>query len=356
MNIAFLSYSFPPRIISGAGFYADEFTSALAEQGQKVSVFVPADENLPRDGSNRHIVPIHLLNARGSRAITFALMLAMLLKSEDFDIIHSQGGAGILCSRIDIETIHHYPLYTLEQIQFGLNFLSSLRAKTIITISEQSKANLVAHSFSQRKVQVIPNGISSTFISALRESRSNCGGERKHKAILYINTTLEKRKNLPLALEIFARIRKSYPNCVMNIVGPNFGRSIVFKLASRMNIHHAINYYGELKAGALVELYKKSDVLIVTSTQEGFGFPLLEAVSVGIPFVSSNVGIASDLSEHGFGYIAKTREEFTSLVSKSLDLGICSEKSGFQFIVDNFSWKKSAEKTIHLYEEILHCR
>jgi glycosyltransferase involved in cell wall biosynthesis len=356
-KIAFITYFFPPRTIGGAAYYAEEFTSALAELGHEVTVVIPNAPTLLRDKGKIDLRPINIVESRGMAAISFAISLASTLQNDDFDIIHSQGGAGLFLGRLDVETIHHYPMDRSEMPHLALSVLSSFRAKSIFTVSEKSRTELLAHSlFSVKKIQVIPNGISLEFISAVQNLRSGNNERKSRKAVLHINTTLQKRKNLPLALETFACIRKSYPDCVMNIVGPSGGRSIVSAEASRMNIQNAINYFDHLSTKALVELYRQSDVLLVTSMQEGFGFPLLEAVATGLPFVSTDVGIASELSHHGYGFIARKEEEFPALVSKSLESGIYAKQNGLRFIAENFSWRKSAEKAVQLYAEIMKRR
>ena len=51
----------------------------------------------------------------------------------------------------------------------------------------------------------------------------------------------------------------------------------------------------------------------MSSRKEGFGFPLLEAVCAGIPFVSFDVGVARELEEHDFGIVAQTEQDLKEL-------------------------------------------
>lgn len=102
--------------------------------------------------------------------------------------------------------------------------------------------------------------------------------------------------------------------------------------------------------------YNASDLMIYPSLYEGFGMPALEAMSSGLPLISSN---ASSLTEIvGFGGVLVDPLDVESYVDKAISILNDPEESsritnlGLKRSLQ-FDWKKAASDTIKFYDEIL---
>jgi len=106
------------------------------------------------------------------------------------------------------------------------------------------------------------------------------------------------RKGFPQALQAFAQFRKGHKDAVMalhtRIDGPD-GAVHMHELSGRLGVTEHLFYSdqrryweGAFTAEYLATFYNAIDVLLLPSFGEGFGLPLLEAQSCGVPVITSD--------------------------------------------------------------------
>jgi glycosyltransferase involved in cell wall biosynthesis len=333
----------------GASEYAQEFSRALIELGHQVKVFTVLPESAKQADFDSTLVD--KTSKAKYRFPIFALKLPFHIQEDEYDIIHSQGGAGMFCKRIDVETFHHYQFGIAQRIQAIPNMLSARRAKALIAISKKTKDEIRASRFLRRSaVKIIHNGVNVEFLRYIQ----NLGPPKKTgKRLLHVNADLSKRKNLPLALRTLAEVRKKFGDVELDIVGPDWGKSRAMAEAKWFDVNQQVNYYSNLSIGSLAQLYASSDLLLVPSIQEGFGLPLAETVAAGVPFVSFDVGIASELAINGYGHVARSAEEFIYMAGSILENPEPIGRTGFDFVNKNLTWELCAQKALELYKRTI---
>jgi glycosyltransferase involved in cell wall biosynthesis len=143
------------------------------------------------------------------------------------------------------------------------------RARAIITVSEASRADLLA--FMPRlaaKVRTIPNAALPEFYG-----RPDCG-ERRH--YLFIGND-KPHKDLPVLLEAWARFHAAHPDRRLILVTP--GEFSGPGLESRRAVPRE----------ELPRLLASAQALVAPSRWEGFDLPVLEAVLSRTPVVASDI-------------------------------------------------------------------
>ena len=121
---------------------------------------------------------------------------------------------------------------------------------------------------------------------------------------------------------------------------------------------HSLNSYihltGYIPRDKLGSLYKKALCLLFPSLYEGFGFPILEAMSCGVPVITSNTSsmpeVAGDAALLVDPYNVNALAEVLYKVMKSEDLRKRLMAKGFERI-RLFSWERCAGKTIQAFEK-----
>jgi len=100
-------------------------------------------------------------------------------------------------------------------------------------------------------------------------------------------------------------------------------------------------------------LYNAADVLLHPSEYETFGFPIVEAMACGVPVVLANAGSNPEIVGSCGDMVDLSSEDyverFLESILKSIDKGVdykAVEQS------KKFTWEKTAEETIKVYEEV----
>ena len=106
----------------------------------------------------------------------------------------------------------------------------------------------------------------------------------------------------------------------------------------------------------LSNLYLNATVLIYPSKYEGFGIPILEAMSLGGPVISSNVSSLPEVyGDAALGFSPNSSDELINCINEVLFDKFQREKlieKGFKRN-NLFSWKKCAQQTNDVYEKLI---
>ncbi len=83
------------------------------------------------------------------------------------------------------------------------------------------------------------------------------------------------------------------PAATLQVVGrpvvPSYSAAL-HRYVAELGLHHAVAFTGVVSDDALAALLAGSDVLVVPSRHEGFGVPVLEAMTSGLPVVANRAG------------------------------------------------------------------
>jgi len=119
--------------------------------------------------------------------------------------------------------------------------------------------------------------------------------------ILLAVARLAPEKNLQLALQVLAQVRKLFPDTGLVIVGSGPEENKLKKLAKKLMLGGAVEFVGW--QNELASFYKTANAFIQTSYFEGYGLAFIEAGLSGLPVISTPVGIATELEAGKDAYI-----------------------------------------------------
>ena len=109
----------------------------------------------------------------------------------------------------------------------------------------------------------------------------------------------------------------------------------------------------------LKKCYAASDVFVTSSILEGFGLSVIEALAAGKPVICSGGGALREIVKDGVNGILVGKANPEAFAQAMLNLAHDEKarkimgKAGRELVKNNFSWRKTAEATIHVYESIL---
>src|SRR5439155_11778632 len=97
-----------------------------------------------------------------------------------------------------------------------------------------------------------------------------------------------RRKRIDVVLETFERVRRALPRARLLRVGGDFTPA-QHGLMHRLGLHGGVTVLPKLSWDQVAAVYRRADVLLLTSEREGFGLPVLEALACGTPVVASDI-------------------------------------------------------------------
>ena len=167
--------------------------------------------------------------------------------------------------------------------------------------------------------------------------------------VLYVGGR-KNYKNFKLALHGFVESGVWRDGVKLVCTGSDFNDQEL-ELFRQVGVPHSIVSVGLVDEAALFCLYKHAHCLLYTSRYEGFGLPLIEAMSVGCPVIGAEVSCIPEIV--GKAGILVNADSPNQVARAILDLGSTSLRD--RVIADglirasHFSWNISASKHMEIY-------
>ena len=232
------------------------------------------------------------------------------------------------------------------------------RAERVIAVSEFTRADVIdQYRLDPAKVVAIPNGVNSMFRpmeDAKARVRERFGIDRPY--VLCVGA-LQARKNVPLAIEAYARLMGKGTECELVVAGGDRGGRIdVLDAILRTRLTGRVHLVGHVEDEELPALYSAARVLVFPSLYEGFGLPALEAMASGTPVVASNTtGLAEAVGDAGLTVDPTSAEELADALARVLNDAALRERlvaAGHERAAD-FTWARAARATADVYRDVL---
>ena len=209
------------------------------------------------------------------------------------------------------------------------------------------------------RIVVIPNAVGDEFLSQATEAdivRVRAKYSLPEKFLLAVGT-MQPRKNIAFLVRVFAEVSKRIPDLKLVLVGKRYGYRY------DLEIEHAIEetdtgksviFPGYVDAADMPAVYAGAEAFIFPSLYEGFGIPILEALSQGTPVAASDIPPSREISGTGAGFFAPS--DIASAVQMSYNVTI-DEKLRSELSthgkerINLFSWEKSARLLRDIFHE-----
>jgi glycosyltransferase involved in cell wall biosynthesis len=169
--------------------------------------------------------------------------------------------------------------------------------------------------------------------------------------------TLERRKNLPRLVEAFGMVAGDQPDLLLVLAGADGDdrdaiNSAVDALGERAN---RVLFTGRIDEMVRSWLLHHASVLVYPSLDEGFGFPLLDAMQAGVPIVASTAGSIPEVA--GDAALLSDATDVSALAS-NLHAAIASPSVRAHLVATGhvqlakFSWDRCAVEMVDLYRQV----
>ncbi len=231
------------------------------------------------------------------------------------------------------------------------------RAARVITPSQYTADQLARHlGVGPERVRVVPEGVECperlmTADERLRE-RERLAGQGT-VAVLSVGV-IQTRKNVVNALRALQLLPSHYR--LVLVGGNGYGSEAVFEFIRREQLGSRVLVLGHVERARLEALYQASSALVFPSLEEGFGLPVLEAMAHGLPVVASNTASLPEVGGDAAVYVdpndPRDMAEKLRQVIEDREVREAMVRRGLER-VRKFTWRRTAERTLQVYEEIL---
>jgi glycosyltransferase involved in cell wall biosynthesis len=181
-----------------------------------------------------------------------------------------------------------------KQIEAFFTPRAMARANAIVAVSEFTQGEVERYYLQYAsKVSVVP-GASLLEASTPIQTVTDAGEE----AYFLFVGTMEPRKNLARLIQAYREYTSSCPAArKLKIVGgPGWGGQDIAELVRDASLGDRIEVLGKVSDEVLAEIYREAYALVMPSLYEGFGLPVVEALSMGIPVITSRDSAMSEVA------------------------------------------------------------
>lgn len=203
------------------------------------------------------------------------------------------------------------------------------------------------------RVRVVYPGVTELPSPLEFQCLESLGIDRKY--FLFVGT-LEPRKNLRRLLEAYALLDEAVrrKNLLVIAGGKGWGGVDISSLVEQNGLADQVVSVGYVNEVQLATLYAHAYFLVMPSIYEGFGLPLAEAMSFGVPVLTSNKSSLPEVAGDA-GVLVDPFDEQS--IAKGLLSLLCNESCRDQLAAKaesasrRFSWQKAAHETWAVFEE-----
>jgi len=257
----------------------------------------------------------------------------------------------------------NFPKGVKGTIKWGIQKKILKRADAIITDSECSRKDIVKHAgINPEKIYTIYLAAGEEFTQIEKSEVRTEKFKKKYglpeKFILYVGD-VTWNKNLPRFLEAVGKIGVPLIMAGKALTDNNFDKSNpwnqdLIKVKKMVKENKKVRLLGFVPTEDLVVLYNIATVFVMPSIYEGFGLPVLEAMSCGCPVVTTKEGSLAEITGEASSFVDPYSVESISKgilnLFKNQDLQKDLSVKGLNQ-AKKFSWKKTAQETMNIYEK-----
>lgn len=172
-------------------------------------------------------------------------------------------------------------------------------AQCVIAVSDALAANI----YNNFKIQsiVVPNMLSPEF-----EHYNYC--QHNGFGFIFVGNLIENKHPKEI-LEVFDLLNRKYPQTYLGIVGDGKLYPAIKRYVDNNNLDKCVTLYGQINREELVSIYNHHDCLVLFSDSETFGVVCIEAMSQGLPVITSSSGGPDSFISSDVGCIIPTNDK-----------------------------------------------
>ncbi|WP_338378643.1 N-acetyl-alpha-D-glucosaminyl L-malate synthase BshA [uncultured Flavobacterium sp.] len=368
MKIAIVCYP----TFGGSGVVATELGLELAKKGHEIHFITYSQPvRLALLNSNLHYHEVHVpeypLFHYQPYELALSSKLVDMVKLYEIEVLHvhyaiPHAYAGYMAKKMledegiqipmittlhgtDITLVGNHPFYK-PAVSFSIN-----KSDFVTSVSSSLRDDTYRLFDIKKEIVVIPNFIEPNKFSSdeVKKCNRSMMANENEKIITHISN-FRKVKRIDDIVKIFYNIQKEIPAKLM-MVGEGPEKQMAEDLCSSLGIYDKVVFFGN--SSEIDEILCYSDLFLLPSETESFGLAALEAMSCGVPVISSNSGGLPEVNIEGYsGYLSDVGD--VNAMSKNA-ISILSDKAKlkqFKINAKEVASRFDILKIVPMYEKV----
>jgi glycosyltransferase involved in cell wall biosynthesis len=231
------------------------------------------------------------------------------------------------------------------------------RIPRVIVVSETSRADVeAAFNLPSERVRTVYNGVDTDTFRPLE------GLERQPQKLLYVGNSEDRNKGARFFLEAINMLKDEIDFRVTFVDNFKHNLKLAPRLVNEFGLNSIVDFTGRISTDDLVRHYNEARLFVTSSVHEGFGLPLAEAMACGAPVLGTEIGAYREIVRHGeSGWLVPPRDpralaDAIRMLWNDAALRERLSAGGRQRVLETFNWRKAAEETLAVYEEVIPAR
>jgi len=389
MRIAMLGWEFPPFMSGGLGVHCFELTRALCKKGVQIDFFMPVTgKKIESNCQGLRIIEVaktelkpYLFFSKASQRASYGENLIAAVneywriteevvtehaKENKYDLIHahdwltSKAGAHLRKS-LPAPLVQTFHSTEFDRTSWPWNYILDVEraaaenADLIISVSNRTREAVMRLGADKSKIRVVYNGVDrQKFASAGMGGKAVDDFKRGKKVVLFLGRLTEQKGPVQF-LHAAAQVLTVNPNVLFVIAGKGELLPLLINMSIQLGIAHNVRFLGYVPEEDQRKIYKVADVYVMPSTSEPFGITALEAMSSGVPVIVSKTSgvaeIAKSTIKVDFWDINMMAQKIIAVLKYQPLTRAMRRMSAKE--VDCYSWGKTADETLGVYNEAI---
>lgn len=350
---------------TGVGRYLAEllarWTRAAWAAGDRLTLYLPEalDEAagwLGRGGASWDAAV--LPGGRGTR--WEQITLARALRRDRPDVLFAPGytapilaGCRLVVAMHDVSFAAHPEWFRWREglRRRVLARLAARRARTIVTISHFSRAEIVRYlEVPADRIEVVPLAVDTH--PSIGAGAAPPSPVSREPLVLYVGSIFTRR-HVPVLVRAFARVAAGRPDLRLEIVGENrtHPHEDLAGVAREAGVADRVRLRAWVPDAELARLYGSARAFVFLAEYEGFGLTPLEAMRAGVPAVVANTPVAREVYLDAPLYVDPRDEAaVAAALARALDEGADRRThiDAGRRVAARYSWADTADRTFRL--------
>jgi len=379
MKIGLTAEIFPPAWEGGRSYRIYETAKALVLLGHEVHVYCHGFRGAPRaefmEGIHVHRVGLRVPSIMSyfKRVVSTSLFLPFL-SGERFDVLNANTlfpplptyfvskiqrvpvvltTDGLLYPRLKRLSLSEKGWLMGELTIWLEEYVSRMNYDAVIAVSNYVKQEMVGLRVPPEKVFVVYSGVNLKLYDSIK------GSKREGESVVFVGNLLP-HKGVRDLIFAFQKIKKEFPELVLNIIGSGPLLDSLKVQVSELRLKDSVFFYGRVSERDKIRMIKSSKCLVLPSIMESFGLVFLEAMACKKPVIAYDIPAAKETILDGYNGFLVPRKDVSCLSDRIAEV-LCNVpkartmgRHGRKLVEREFTWQRTAEKTLAVYREVLH--